>query len=642
MRKSFVKWLLCAVFAAALAYCACTATARAAVLSPYRPGDIVTVGSYPQTQVTNASLLAKLNAAAGEWKPYPYCAGDGTPGSMQKQNYAYYRDVSYNGETYRGVKNIESRPALVYESLSAAQDTAQVLWFRYEPVEWIVLDPAEGLLLSRRVLDAQPLRDAVYSKQTAVEAPGEGDDDFPELWYNEEFYADPAFTVPANAYEGASIGEWLNASFYPDAFSGDARRYVEAYAPGEGEAPSVYAALPSAEELGLLEDEINPAFAAELRAQGTAYAAAQGLMSAEQSALWITRTPAFGTDAVFAYAEELQTAITYVTFTGVRPVVRVNFGECFAGDVDGDDAVTAADARIVLRVSVGLDYLPRQSLYYADADGSGDVTAADARLVLRFSVKLEPETSLSHFFKPSYTAPEPIADGNKFFVDNITVTEGQTLSLASTLPVLGTQYHWYSSVPQTVSVSNDGVITARSEGFACVYLSAGGNRYYYFVTVLTPLQQRIWALREKYPHGYYWNDYPKSETYPDVTETPCTDHAAGVYAHCIGQCAGFAMLLSNEVFGKSAPYYKGVQVSGIKVGDYIRCLPHHSVFVIDTVQKGDVIGYDIAKDENKIAQYDSITVAECNWDRKCGIRWDRSIRLDTLSISSADSYSRYK
>ncbi len=640
MRKGFIKWLLCAAFAVALAYCACVGSARAAVISPYRPGDIVTVGSYPQTQVTNASLLAKLNAAAGEWKPYAYCAGDGTPGSMQKQNYAYYKDVVYNGETYRGIKNTESRPALVYGSFTPSEGTERISWFRYDPVEWIVLDPAEGILLSRRVLDAQPLRDAVYSKQTAVEAPGEGDGDFPELWYNEEFYADPAFAVPANTYEGASIGEWLNEFFCADAFSGEARRYIEAYAPQEGETP-LYAALPSAEELGLLADEINPAFAAELRAQGTAYAAAQGLTSTDGSALWITRTPAFGTDAVFAYAEELQTAITYVTFTGVRPVVRVNFGECFAGDVDGDEAVTAADARIVLRVSVGLDYLPMQSLYFADADGSGDVTAADARLVLRYSVQLEAESSLSHFFKPSYIAPEPIADGNKFFMDSITVTEGQTLSLAASLPVPGAQYHWFSSVPQTVSVANDGVITARSEGFACVYLSAGGNRYYYFVTVLTPLQQRIWALREKYPHGYYWNDYPKSETYPDVTETPCTDHAAGVYAHCIGQCAGFAMLLSNEVFGKSAPYHKGVQVSGIKVGDYIRCLPHHSVFVIDTVQKGDVIGYDIAKDENKVALSDSITVAECNWDRKCGIRWDRSIRLDSLSISSADSYSRY-
>lgn len=59
------------------------------------------------------------------------------------------------------------------------------------------------------------------------------------------------------------------------------------------------------------------------------------------------------------------------------------------GDADGDGKVTAADARLVLRASVGLhtpDIL-RRLLYDADTDGS--ITAADARLVLRASVGLE-------------------------------------------------------------------------------------------------------------------------------------------------------------------------------------------------------------------------------------------------------------
>lgn len=59
------------------------------------------------------------------------------------------------------------------------------------------------------------------------------------------------------------------------------------------------------------------------------------------------------------------------------------------GDADGDGQVTSADARLVLRASVGLETpdMLRRILYDADTDGS--ITAADARLILRASVGLE-------------------------------------------------------------------------------------------------------------------------------------------------------------------------------------------------------------------------------------------------------------
>ena len=62
-----------------------------------------------------------------------------------------------------------------------------------------------------------------------------------------------------------------------------------------------------------------------------------------------------------------------------------------AGDVDGEGAVTAADARLVLRVSVGLEELSDPSaMLSADVDRDGRITAADARAILRASVGLEP------------------------------------------------------------------------------------------------------------------------------------------------------------------------------------------------------------------------------------------------------------
>ena len=68
---------------------------------------------------------------------------------------------------------------------------------------------------------------------------------------------------------------------------------------------------------------------------------------------------------------------------------------CFAvsvcGDADGDGSVTPADARLVLRIAVGLDTVTPITKAAADMDGDVYVSSADARLVLRTSVRLEDE-----------------------------------------------------------------------------------------------------------------------------------------------------------------------------------------------------------------------------------------------------------
>ena len=61
------------------------------------------------------------------------------------------------------------------------------------------------------------------------------------------------------------------------------------------------------------------------------------------------------------------------------------------GDVDNDGAVTAGDARLALRKSVGLEYFVSGSREFlaCDVDCDKMVTAADARVILRVSVGLE-------------------------------------------------------------------------------------------------------------------------------------------------------------------------------------------------------------------------------------------------------------
>ena len=55
-------------------------------------------------------------------------------------------------------------------------------------------------------------------------------------------------------------------------------------------------------------------------------------------------------------------------------------------DADGDNALTAGDARIVLRISVGLEKATADVVQNCDMDYDGKLTAGDAREILRLSV----------------------------------------------------------------------------------------------------------------------------------------------------------------------------------------------------------------------------------------------------------------
>ncbi len=61
----------------------------------------------------------------------------------------------------------------------------------------------------------------------------------------------------------------------------------------------------------------------------------------------------------------------------------------FAGDINKNGTVEAADARLALRYSVALETFDDKQLIIGDVDGNGTITAADARIILRMSVGLE-------------------------------------------------------------------------------------------------------------------------------------------------------------------------------------------------------------------------------------------------------------
>ncbi|MBQ6118545.1 MAG: hypothetical protein IJK98_04875, partial [Clostridia bacterium] len=94
--------------------------------------------------------------------------------------------------------------------------------------------------------------------------------------------------------------------------------------------------------------------------------------------------------------------VTAVSADGYESKFAPQYVECYCGVVDGDGRRTAGDidfngklesgdARIALRVSVGLESLEKgtDAFRAADADKNGKLEAADARLILRASVGLE-------------------------------------------------------------------------------------------------------------------------------------------------------------------------------------------------------------------------------------------------------------
>lgn len=310
------------------------------------------------------------------------------------------------------------------------------------------------------------------------------------------------------------------------------------------------------------------------------------------------------------------------------------------GDADGDGKVTAGDARLALRVSAGIDKASYYAKQYADTNADGKITADDARMLLRVSAGLENESVLATV---TIKTPALSRYPDSYHLKEITAYPGDLLPIPGVACRADEKAVWTSSDPTAVSVSEDGEYTALKKGFSCVICTVGDEKFYFAVTVASEVQERINALRDKYPDGYYWNAYEPSEKYPAVTETPCSDHASGGYSMCIGQCWGFANLISKEVFGSDAPYTTGVTAETMKIGDHIRT-SHHSVIITDLIRKGDVTGYDFYNGKNITATRDKVIVVHCNWYGTCSIMWDydyTSYIYDRDTVNSQYSYTRY-
>lgn len=279
------------------------APAAAAEEAPaYAAGDIIQYGTYPQSLVTDEALIETLNSLPGPWTAYGYYGSVATSGPYAPFAEPFegmqYRDIVYSGVKYRALKMEAYRPFTdkegTYNQQTGGFELNTVYWFRYDPLQWRVLDPATGYVMSNTLIDSQPF--AVYM----------------------EYYASYNYTGAYGSSRGAdnigywqTISTWLNEDFLNTAFSAAQQENILADAlvndywnmANSGAVTHKYDAPAVSDKIFLpaWNDLCNPAYGFKQNAKtadparalsATDYARAQGLesASAQTTFKWRMRT----------------------------------------------------------------------------------------------------------------------------------------------------------------------------------------------------------------------------------------------------------------------------------------------------------------------------------------------------------------
>ena len=319
--------------------------AYAADYNSLKNGDIVEFGSYPQKLVTDSALISNLNGLFKAWRSYPYysknMASDAKrhPSSINT-SIMMYADFSYQGKKYRAVQISKYRP---YDTTDPADGegmgsygnqasqgyTKGTYYFEYQPIRWIIVNKAQGLLVSEKILDSQPFNAYYYSAEAA----------FNETQARSYINNDTS----ASDYYYSTVRYWLNGvdtyysnyanfSFIGTAFSTDALKNalyttsfeVVGYDKTRTATDNVFL-LDKATVNSVIDSTGNAFYPTET----TDYARAQGVSKSDIT--WRLRDK-FGMSTAYfvrdglvdeSLASDANDDIT-ATFVGIRPAIRTN------------------------------------------------------------------------------------------------------------------------------------------------------------------------------------------------------------------------------------------------------------------------------------------------------------------------------
>ncbi len=279
----------------------------------------VLFGSYPQTEVTDSSLTDVLTSLAGTlptsensyaWTSYGYYA------KGEVSNYMWYINVTYSGETYRGVYFTHYRPYYtdyISSTANTYQDdngyyTSNIYWFKFEPILWRIVAEANGeaILVCEMLIDSHEFDDSnSYS----------------------------------NNYANSNIRAWLNESFYETAFSASeqeqiVKTWVDNSAESTGYADNSDACEDTYDNVFLLSyEEVTGYFTSngKREKQTTDYAQCQGAYtysdgSYEGNGWWWLRSPSYSSSYYARFVFYGGIADNYSvdsTDYGVCPALRI-------------------------------------------------------------------------------------------------------------------------------------------------------------------------------------------------------------------------------------------------------------------------------------------------------------------------------
>lgn len=279
--------------------------------SSVKNGDKISFGTYPQALVTDEKELAGISSAISREKFTAECksldcwhgSGDFSKSSQEQYDYMFYLDVQVDDTKYRGILFSEYRPKYTYGSTDYSSGnqyshgyfTATVYWFRFEPVEWTVIDSETGFAISDKVLDCQA------------------------------FAADGDTSSPG-------ILKWVDSDFCKAAF--DERAALRIIGNEDGSRVS----LPSSD---LLEDKSLGFNTDTLPCSPTDYAVCLGTEgeAGSPTVYWTGSKSTKGNGRSVTKAGVIKVSDPEINY-GVRPVIHIDFTEYTVTFLDGDKIIS--------------------------------------------------------------------------------------------------------------------------------------------------------------------------------------------------------------------------------------------------------------------------------------------------------------
>lgn len=371
--------------------------ANAKDISSCKVGDIIEFGSYPQSKITDSDLIAKIEAVGKSisWVDYNYYAGTGDwdDGNMKPvDGMMLYKDITYDGSKYRAVKINQYRPYCTgYTSVDTYQDdnryyTGNVYYFKYEPLTWRILDPAEGYVMCNQIIDSQAYQNFIYYNGSQ--------------YYNSKGCANYVYD-----WVTSSLRQWLNNDFYNAAFSAEEKEQIgTSHLENKSTYSSIYDSADTYDKIFPISycDAINSNYGfcynhgdydIARQMYSTSYAKCQGLWVASGgTSWWWLRSPSYSYYATvvdfdgWAYNDYY----CYVNNTngGVVPAFKFNPKSTIPnkiGDINTDGKINSADALLVLQSSTGVITLTDTQKLLADVNEDGKINSTDALLILQYA-----------------------------------------------------------------------------------------------------------------------------------------------------------------------------------------------------------------------------------------------------------------